>query len=118
MMPCTFSSHGIESTDLTTEETSAVQVQKLAEVSVLKGDIAKQQDVLSVMQEARSSLVDVGKSSTAIDHSKTLQRSFNLFDASNLSCSSKEDLRMKCWRSKTLSSINVLCIYIYTKDRF
>lgn len=68
MMPCTFSSHGIESTDLTTEETSAVQVQKLAEVSVLKGDIAKQQDVLSVMQEARWSLVDVGKSSTAIDH--------------------------------------------------
>lgn len=92
-----------ESTDLATEETSAVQVQKLAEVSVLKGDIAKQQDVLSVMQEARWCLVDVGNTSTVIDHSnsRTLQRSFNFFDASNSSCSSKEDLRIKCSRSKT-----------------
>lgn len=32
---------------------AALQVQKLAEVSVLKGDIAKQEDVLNVMQQAR-----------------------------------------------------------------
>ena len=30
-----------------------LQVQKLADVSVLKGDIAKQEDVLNVMQQAR-----------------------------------------------------------------
>lgn len=29
-----------------------LQVQKLADVSVLKGDIAKQEDVLNVMQQA------------------------------------------------------------------
>jgi len=37
----------------------AGQVQKLAEVSVLKGDIAKQEDVLNVMQQARIRMAEM-----------------------------------------------------------